>query len=205
MGVVVLVVLSLVACGTPEQESYLVEESRTLYEVAAGEVVTSRPVNIRERNRGIGITAGGLAGGFSGGLALGGQLGPAGSLVGGVVGAAIGFFVEEAINGDDGIEYLVTLEDGRTVTVVQIREDDEEVLSPGADVYIQQTWNSIRVVERSGEVGPLPFGAWKNPDDLPPGVELPKEGIEIRRKRTGIYTDIDRPTPERRRRRVIGF
>ena len=199
MGVVVLVVLSLAACGTPEQESYFVEESRTLYEVAAGEVVTSRPVNIRERNRGIGITAGGLAGGFSGGLALGGQLGPAGSLVGGVVGAAIGFFVEEAINGDDGIEYLVTLEDGRTVTVVQIREDDEEVLSPGADVYIQQTWNSIRVVERSGEVGPLPFGAWKNPDDLP------KEGIEIRRKRTGIYTDIDRPTPERRRRRVIGF
>ncbi len=204
-GVAALVVLSLVACGTPAQDDYPTEISPTLYEVLEGEVVTSRPVNVRERNRGVGLMAGGLAGGFSGGMALGGQLGPAGSLVGGVVGAAIGFFVEEAINGSDGIEYLVTLKDGRTVTVVQLQEEDEEVLSPGADVYIQHTWNSSRVVERRGEVGPLPFGVWKNPDDMPPGAELPNQGIEIKRKRTGIYTDIDRPPPERKRRRVIGF
>ena len=204
-GVVALVALSLVACGTPDQDTYLAEESSTLFEVVEGEVVTSRPVNIRERNRGVGITVGGLAGGFSGGMALGGQLGPAGSLVGGVVGAAIGYFVEEAISGNDGIEYLVTLKDGRSVTIVQFQEDDEEILSPGADVYIQHTWNTTRVVERSGEVGPLPFGAWKNPDDLPPGAELPREGIEIKRKRTGIYTDIDRPAPKQKRRRVIGF
>ncbi|MDJ0942643.1 MAG: hypothetical protein QNJ30_04230 [Kiloniellales bacterium] len=204
-GVVALVVLSAAACSTPPQEEYYTAESSTLYEVTAGRVVTTRPVDIQERNSGIGYTVGGLAGGFSGGLALGGQLGPAGSLLGGVVGAAIGFIVEEAINGGDGIEYLIALEDGRTVTVVQFQEEDEEVLAPGVDVYIQHGWNSTRVVARSGEVGPLPFGAWKNPDELPPGVELPQEGIEIKRKRTGTYSDLDRPNPAQKRRRVIGF
>ena len=204
-GFVALVVFSAAACSTPPQEEYYTAESSTLYEVSAGRVVTAREVDIQERNSGIGYTVGGLAGGFSGGLALGGQLGPAGSLLGGVVGAAIGFIVEETINGSDGIEYLVTMEDGRTVTVVQYQEDDEEILAPGADVYVQHGWNSTRVVERSGQVGPLPFGAWRNPDDLPPGVEPRDEGIEIRRKRTGVYSDLDRPTPEQKRRRVIGF
>ena len=204
-GVVVLVALSAVACSSPPQDDYYTAESSTLYEVAEGRVVTARAVDIKERNSGVGYTVGGLAGGFSGGLALGGQLGPAGSLVGGVVGAAIGFIVEEAINDSDGFEYMVTMADGRTVTVVQYQEDDEEILAPGADVYVQHGWNSTRVVERSGQVGPLPFRAWKNPDDLPPGVEPPEKGIEIRRKRTGVYSDIDRPTPARKRERVIGF
>ena len=168
---VALLALSVAACGSTTQERPNVTESSTLYEVAAGRVVTARAVDIEKPNSGVGYTVGGLAGGFSGGLALGGQLGPAGSLVGGVVGAAIGFIVEEAINGSDGIEYLVTLEDGRTVTIVQFQEEDEEMLAPGADVYIQHGWNTTRVVERSGQVGPLPFGAWRNPDDLPPDVE----------------------------------
>ena len=108
-------------------------------------------------------------------------------------------------HGSDGIEYLVTLEDGRTVTIVQFQEVDEEMLAPGADVYIQHGWNTTRVVERSGQVGPLPFGAWRNPDDLPPDAETYDGGIEIIRRRTGIYSDLDRPTPEQKRKRVIGF
>ena len=204
-GVVVLVTLSVVACSSPPQDDYYTPESSTLYEVAEGRVVTARAVDIKERNSGIGYTVGGLAGGFSGGLALGGQLGPAGSLVGGVVGAAIGFIVEEAVNESDGFEYLVTMSDGRTVTVVQFQEEDEEILAPGADVYVQQGWSTTRVVARSGQVGPLPFRAWQNPDDLPPGAELPGKGIEIRRKRTGVYSDVDRPTPLRKRERIIGF
>lgn len=204
-GVVVLVVLATAACGTPEQDEYYSPESSTLYEVSEGRVVTARSVAIQERNSGIGYTVGGLAGGFSGGLALGGQLGPAGSLVGGVVGAAIGFIVEEAVNGGDGVEYMVTMADGRTVTIVQYHEEDEEMLAPGADVYVQHGWNTTRVVRRRGQIGPLPVSVWRNPDDLPPGVEPPAKGIEIRRKRTGIYSDLDRPTPERKRRRILGF
>ena len=66
-----------------------------------------------------------------------------------------------------GIEYVLTLDDGRVVTIVQNSAADEEPLSEGAEVYVQFSSNYVRVLKRP-EIAPKP-GIWINPDVTPPG------------------------------------
>lgn len=198
-GVLALVALCLAGCSSQSDQESLLGDAGTLYHVTEGRVLAVREVEIDEETSNLGTLAGGLAGGFSGGVALGGQLGPGGALVGGAVGAAVGYLIEEAVTDRDGIEYVVLMEDGRAVTIVQEFEADRDPIPENSEVYVQTSRYDVRVVERSEGVGPMPSGEWRNPDSLPPGAESGKL-VEIKRRRTGTYTDLhDRPPPKKER------
>lgn len=191
-GFCVLFVASLAACSANDSGNYKGGGTGSYLEITQGEVLASRAVEIQKRNTGTGTLAGSFSGSAAGGLLLGSQFGFVGFVVGGAVGAAVGYVVEEVAGSSDGLEYLVQLDDGRTVRIVQPRGDDE-LIAPGTKVYVQtEEGYSSRVVERSGAVGPLPDTAWKNPDLFPPLDESAK-AVEIKRRRTGTYSDAERP------------
>ena len=171
----------LAACSGPSRDVYKDSEVGQIQEVMEGRVVESRLINIEARDSGSGSTIGGLAGGLGTLLSVSGGFGLAAFLLGSAVGAVVGYMVEDAATDADGIEYILTLDDGRTVTVVQNRGDDEEPLPSGAEVFLQFGGNYTRVVERPQNM-PEPWSdpdAWVNPDDLPPGMDAPRpiEGL----------------------------
>lgn len=165
--VCVLAALSLAACGTPSQDVYNPDEVGQIHEIQEGTVVTARAVDIEAPDSTSGSTVGSLAGGIGTVLAVGGQLGPLGFLIGSAVGGVIGYIVEDVATDGSGIEYILTLDDGRVVTVVQNAADGEEPLPEGAAVYVQFSSNYVRVLKRP-EIAPKP-GIWINPDEAPPG------------------------------------
>ncbi len=165
--VCVLAALSLAACGTPSQDVYNPDEVGQIHEIQEGTVVTARAVDIEAPDSTSGSTVGSLAGGIGTVLAVGGQLGPLGFLIGSAVGGVIGYIVEDMATDGSGIEYILTLDDGRVVTVVQNAAEGEEPLPEGSAVYVQFSSNYVRVLKRP-EIAPKP-GIWINPDDGPTG------------------------------------
>ena len=97
-------------------------------------VLSSRPVTIEGTQSKVGATIGAAAGGVGGTYAGNKRGAILGGIAGAVVGAIIGAVAEEAITSREGVEYLVRLENGETVAVVQPKGDAE--LSPGADVLL---------------------------------------------------------------------
>lgn len=165
--VCVLAALSLTACGTPSQDVYNPDEVGRIHEIQEGRVVAAREVDIEAPDSTSGSTVGGLAGGIGTVLAVGGQLGPLGFLIGSAVGGVIGYIVEDVATDGSGIEYILTLDDGRVVTVVQNSAEGEEPLPQGAAVYLQYSSNYVRVLKRP-DIAPKP-GIWIDPDITPPG------------------------------------
>jgi hypothetical protein len=64
----------------------------------------------------------------------------------GAVGAAIGHMAETQAKDRDGIEYVLEMDDGRLVTLVQNRESDEQPLPDGARVLVQLNGQYTRVM-----------------------------------------------------------
>ena len=134
-----LMVFLLGACSTSTSDTYNAKDVGSVIDTTEATVLTSRVVNIEGgENSGAGAVAGGAAGGATG-LVIGGSgsSGTAGFLLGAVVGAATGYFVEESARSREGIEYVVRMNDGRVVTLVQNREEGEEPLPDGAPVLVQ--------------------------------------------------------------------
>jgi hypothetical protein len=70
------------------------------------------------------------------------------------------------MNNRDGIEYVLQMDDGRTVTLVQNRADDEAPLPDGTPVLVQVSGQYTRVITdpRAERMG----GAdWVDPDTVP--------------------------------------
>ncbi|WP_247872505.1 hypothetical protein [Azospirillum sp. TSO35-2] len=114
--------------------------------VEFGTVVAARPVDIRGQNTGVG----GLVGGTAGGLALsnvGRGTGNVAAILGGVlVGAAMGAMAEQAASDRVGIEYTVTLANGKTITIVQDQAAGDRVFNPSERVMIQANGTYQRVL-----------------------------------------------------------
>ena len=94
-----------------------VGEASTTY---AGTIRSVREVCVDESNRLSGNQSGAVGGGAAGGLvgnALGGGLLP--TAAGAVVGAVGGSFIEKKLKQQSALEYVVQLEDGGLMTVVQ--------------------------------------------------------------------------------------
>lgn len=89
-------------------------------EVEYGTVIDARAVVIQGENNGVGAAAGVVAGAAAGSQIGGGQddriaAGVAGAVVGGLVGNE----VEKAVDRQNGIQYTVRLQSGRTIVVTQ--------------------------------------------------------------------------------------
>ena len=98
-----------------------------------GTIVSTRDVLVRSDGRG-GAIVGAVAGGATG-AALGGDTGGsiAGGLVGALIGGILGSEIEKSASAQEGIEYIIELDNGRTVTVIQ---DPSRYFEPGTRVRV---------------------------------------------------------------------
>lgn len=172
--------LALFAAGCADSSStpYSAADVGQIIETAEGTVVSSQIVDIKGGKDpgygGAGGTGGSMGGGSSGNITLSGG-GPLGAvmalLIGG--GAAMGYLGSDLARDEEGIEYMVRMDDGRIITLVQEREGEEPPIENGTPVLVQYGSEFTRIVPDPTalkgteilEVGP--GGTWKNPDDLP--------------------------------------
>lgn len=182
--IAVATALALFAAGCAESSSsrYSSSDIGQIIETAEGTVVSSQVVDIKkDKDPGYGAGGGGSgsSSGSSGNLSISGG-GPILAVVGllTAVGAGMALMDSGTESADEGFEYMVRMDDGRIVTLVQEREGEEEPIANGTPVLVQYGSEHTRIVPDPtalygiGTVGAGPGGTWKNPDETlaaPPG------------------------------------
>jgi outer membrane lipoprotein SlyB len=159
----VIVMLSVAACSHPSGTTYGDTEVGQTIETVPGSVVSSRIVNVSGEPGFIGAGAGAAVGAASSSLAVNGPAGLLVAIVGGLVGAGLGYIAEKQMNDRDGIEYVLEMDDGRLVTLVQNRDSDEEPLADGSRVLVQLNGQYTRVMAHPA-VDYDASGGWVDPD-----------------------------------------
>ena len=96
--------------------------------VQEGEIIATRIVNVSGTKSGVGAGAGAAAGAV-GGSYIGGdpRANVLGAIGGAVVGGMAGAAAEEATTAGNATEFLVALDNGDKVAIVQVNEDDLQV------------------------------------------------------------------------------
>jgi outer membrane lipoprotein SlyB len=165
----------LAGCSHPSGTTYGAGDVGRTIETAEAAVVSSRVVKVAGETNMVGPLAGGALGASGSALAFQGS--GLVAVIGGVLGAGMGYLAQQQINNREGIEYVLQMDDGRTVTLVQNREDEEQPLPDGTPVLVQVSGQYTRVIAdpRAERMG----GAdWVDPDTLadegtPPIGEAP--------------------------------
>lgn len=83
----------------------------------SGCIVNVRPVCVQQQQTGLGAVAGGVAGGAIGSVIGRGCLAP--TAFGAIAGAVVGSAVEQNNGRQTGFEYVIQLDNGQLMTVVQ--------------------------------------------------------------------------------------
>ena len=122
---------------------YSRDEVGSKVDIQEARVISVRNVQIEGTRSGVGAVAGAAAGGIGGSYAGRGRGGAIGAIAGAVIGGLLGAAMEGAVTGSEGIEYLVQLDNGETVAVVQPKGGDP--LKPG-DSALLVYGHHIRVV-----------------------------------------------------------
>lgn len=138
-----MVGLLLAGCGTPTSQTYEGAQVGRSMDTAQATIVSGRIVDVAGETNAVGPGAGAAIGGA--GTMLGTGKGWAGVL-GAVVGAGAGYAVQQMANTRQGIEYVLEMEDGRIVTIVQNREGNEQPLPPTTPVLVQSSGTYTRVI-----------------------------------------------------------
>ena len=172
------ILLVLIGCANPSTDKYSAGDVGQILETAEGTVVSSRVVDIQGDSKNVGVLAGGAAGATTGAVVGGGgSMGLLGAVLGGLLGAGTGYVIEESARSREGIEYVIRMDDGRVVTLVQNRADEEAPLTTGTPVLIQYGRDYTRVtglpVDARGAAGGGASSSetWQNPDLTAPGQE----------------------------------
>jgi outer membrane lipoprotein SlyB len=156
--------LLLAGCAHPSGSTYEAGDVGRTIETTQASVVSSRVVKIAGESNAVGPVAGGAMGAAGSALAFQGS--GLVAVIGGVLGAGAGYLAQKQLNNRDGIEYVLQMDDGRTVTLVQNRASDEAPLPDGTPVLVQVSGQYTRVIAdpRAERVG----GAdWVDPDTVP--------------------------------------
>ena len=162
----------LAGCSHPSGTTYGAGDVGRTIETAQGSVVSSRVVKVAGESNAVGPVAGGALGASGSALAFQGS--GLVAVIGGVLGAGVGYLAQRQLNNREGIEYVLQMDDGRTVTLVQNRESEEQPLPDGTPVLVQVSGQYTRVIAdpRAERMG----GAdWVDPDMLPQ-TETPRIG-----------------------------
>jgi len=160
--------LLLSACSHASSTRYDATDVGRTIETTEASVISSRPVQISGETNLVGPAAGGALGAAGTGLIFQGS--GLAAVIGGVLGAGVGYLSQQQLNDREGIEYVLRMDDGRTVTLVQNRESEEPPLPNGTPVLVQVSGQYTRVIEdpraerRNGAAG------WVDPDVAPPGA-----------------------------------
>lgn len=157
--------LLLSACSHPSSETYSAGDVGRTIETTEAEVISSRIVRVAGETDAVGPLAGGALGAAGTGLIFDRSLA---AVIGGVVGAGAGYLAQEQANTREGIEYVLRMDDGRTVTLVQNRAAEEQPLPDGTQVLVQISGQYTRIIpdpraERAAE------GSWVDPAAPPAG------------------------------------
>jgi outer membrane lipoprotein SlyB len=128
--------VSVAACSHPSSTTYVDTEVGQPIETAPGSVVSSRIVNVSDEP----------------------------GLVGAGAGAALGYMAEKQMKDRDGIEYVLEMDDGRLVTLVQNRESDEQPLPDGTRVLVQLNGQYTRVMAHPAVDSNAGGGGWVDPN-----------------------------------------
>jgi outer membrane lipoprotein SlyB len=156
--------LLLAGCAHPSSTTYQTGDVGRTIETTQASIVSSRVVKIAGQSNAVGPLAGGALGAAGSGLAFEGS--ELVAVIGAVLGAGIGYFTQTQLNNREGIEYVLEMDDGRTVTLVQNRQSEEPPLPDGTPVLVQVSGQYTRVIadpraERAGGA------AWVDPDTIP--------------------------------------
>jgi len=144
--------LAVSACQHAGQNRYDSNEVGRTSTVQFGTVVSVRPVQIKGSESGAGAVVGAAGGGIAGNQVGHGGGNALATLGGVVVGAAAGYLAERTLTERDATEYVVTLENGSTVTLVQDHTPGEQPINAGDRVMLQTTGKTQRVIPAA----PLP-------------------------------------------------
>jgi outer membrane lipoprotein SlyB len=157
--------LLLSGCSHPSSETYSAADVGRTIETTEAQVVASRIVKVAGDTNAVGPLAGGALGAAGTGLIFDRGLA---AVIGGVIGAGAGYLAQQQASNREGIEYVLRMDDGRTVTLVQNRADQEQPLPDGTPVLVQISGQYTRVIadpraERTG-------GGWTDPDIVAPSA-----------------------------------
>ncbi len=136
----------LAGCSAPTSQRYDSGDVGRPIETTQGAVVSSRVVEVSGDTRNVGPIAGGAAGAAATGLAYGGRGSGWAAILGGLIGAGAGYVIESSARSREGIEYIVRMNDGRTVTLVQNRQKEEQPIADGTPVLVQISGRYTRVI-----------------------------------------------------------
>lgn len=169
-AMLVLLGLVLGACTTSSTSSYSARDIGVPIETSQATVVASRVVEVRGEPGAIGPLAGGAAGATVAGVSVGSGSGSTiAAVLGGLLGAGAGYLAERQVASGEGIEYVLETDDGRTITLVQNREPEEQPLADGTPVLVQVGSRYSRVLPHPSADADAPAGDWVNPDAALPG------------------------------------
>jgi outer membrane lipoprotein SlyB len=160
----VVLMLAVAACSHPSSTTYRETEVGQTIEMAPGSVVSSRIVQVSGEPGYVGAGAGAAVGAVGGATAADGPISLLVGVVGGLVGAGAGYMAEKGLKDRDGIEYVLEMDDGRLVTLVQNREAEEQPLPNGSRVLVQLNGQYTRVIANPAVDYSAGGGGWVDPD-----------------------------------------
>jgi outer membrane lipoprotein SlyB len=160
----VVLMLAVAACSHPSSTTYGEAEVGQTIETTSASVVSSRIVEVSGEPGFIGPGAGAAVGAVGGATAVRGPAQLLVGVVGGLVGAGAGYMAEKGLKDREGIEYVLEMDDGRLVTLVQNREEDEPPLPDGARVLVQINGQYTRVIANPAVDYDAGGGGWVDPD-----------------------------------------
>lgn len=145
-GALVLASVALLACNPPTSGNVVTaRQSQTAQTVAFGTIIGAQPVTVQGGNAPaevVGTVGGGLAGGLIGNQ-IGGGLGrDIATVVGATAGAAVGNRAASAATTQQSTEWLVQLDSGRTISVIQ----RQPTFGVGQRVQVVQSGGVTRLV-----------------------------------------------------------
>ena len=158
--------LLLSGCSHPSSETYSAGDVGRTIETTEAQVISSRIVRVAGDTNAVGPLAGGALGAAGTGLVFDRGLA---AVIGGVVGAGAGYLAQQQASNREGIEYVLRMDDGRTVTLVQNRADEEQPLPDGTPVLVQISGQYTRVIA-DPRAERAPGADWADPDALPPSA-----------------------------------
>jgi outer membrane lipoprotein SlyB len=136
----------LASCAHPGQNRYGYQDVGKKSTVSFGTVISLREVEITGKNTGAGALIGAGAGAGAGsyvGHGSGSVWAAAGTMI---AGAIIGGMAEQAMSDRQGLEYVITLENGETLTIVQNINPDDKPIREGDRVMVQGSGTYQRVL-----------------------------------------------------------
>jgi outer membrane lipoprotein SlyB len=164
-AIFVVIGLVLAGCTTSNSNTYSADDIGVPMDTNQATVVSSRVVEIKGDPGPIGPLAGGAAGATIAGVSIGSGSGSTiAAVLGGLLGAGAGYFAERQMSSGEGIEYVLETDDGRTITLVQNREPEEEPIPDGTPVLVQVGSRYSRVLPHPSADADAPSNDWVNPD-----------------------------------------